>query len=107
LLQNRSLQVQSKYPRARATFYLWYDPQSVQLKINILSGEKITLPFGCTINIQNSLLPILQTFLDDIHRNPHPLSWENMTILNPGDPGWDDEDDVIDWIQDVYVTTLP
>lgn len=110
LLHNRSLQVQKKYPGARATFYLWYDPQSVQLKFNILSGEKITLPFGCTINIHNSPLSILKTFLDDIHSDPHPLSWESFTIINPGDPRWDDDDDnagSLDWKQDVYVTTLP
>ncbi len=108
LLQNRSEQIQKKYPGIKATFYLWYDPQSVQLKFNILSGQEIQLPFGCKINVFNNFLPILKTFLDDIHSDSHPLDWKNFTILNPGDPGWDDDDDeTSNWIQDVYVTTLP
>lgn len=109
LVQNRSQQIQEKYPDLKATFYIWYDPQSVQLRFNIISGEKIRPPFGCSINILKSPLPILKTFLDNIQKDPHPLSWENITILNPGDPGFDDDDDDDDndWIQDVYVATLP
>lgn len=108
LLQNRSLQVESKYPGAKATFYLWYDPQSIQFRFNILSGENITLPFGCKLNILNSYETILQKFLTEAQSEINALSWGNMKILNPGDPAWDDdEDDRIDWVQDVYVTTLP
>jgi hypothetical protein len=113
LLENRSQQVQEKYPTLKATFYLWYDAQSVQLRFNILSGENIRPPFGCSINILESPLPILQTFLDDIQRDPHPLDFQNFKFLEPGDPGWDEfdedepEEDISKQTIDVYVTTLP
>ena len=35
------------------------------------------------------------------------LLLEDMKILNPGDDGWDDDEDEIVWIQDVYVKNIP
>lgn len=110
LLENRSRQVQKKYPGLKATFYLWYEAQTVQLRFNIISGKNSRPPFGGTFNRLNSPLPILKTFLDDLKRDPHPLSWENIEIIEPGNPGWDDDDDEENdekYVLDVYVVTLP
>lgn len=108
LINNRADQV-AKANKSPATFYLWYDEQSLNLCFDILSGNNIKLPFGCTLNVFKTPYPILEKFLKDAQSDTNYLSWENLTILNPGDPGFgeDDDDDEIDWIQDVYVTTLP
>ena len=37
-----------------ATFYLWFDEQSLQIRFNILPGINIDLPFGCKIKKVNS-----------------------------------------------------
>ncbi|MCX5923081.1 MAG: hypothetical protein NTU89_00790 [Candidatus Dependentiae bacterium] len=108
LLSNRSEQINNKFNAIPATFYLWYDAQSVQLKFNILSGKNIKLPFGCKLNILNSPMPIFQKFLDEAQAEINPLDFQNFTFLNPGDPGFEEEEeDTIDWILDVYVTILP
>lgn len=109
LLEERSLQILEKYPNLKATFYIWYDELAGQLRFNILSGDNVRPPFGCTLNILKSPMPILQKFLDDMQSEHPPLGWENLKIINPGDPGWDedDNDDNNDKIQNVYVITLP
>lgn len=112
VLEQRSAQIAKNYPHLKATFYLWYEEQIEQLRFNVLSGENIRPPFGCTLNILNSPQPIFKKFLDDMQSEHPPLSWGNITILNPGDPGWDDFDDDDDednsnYIQDVFVMTLP
>jgi hypothetical protein len=110
LLSNRSQQINNKFNTIPATFYLWFDEMAFQLRFNILSGKDITLPFGCKLNILNSPAPIFQKFLDEAQAEIHPLDFQNFTFLNPGDPGFEEDDDADntpDWILDVYVTTLP
>ena len=67
------------------------------------------MPFGRELNLLSSVDPILNQFLTEAQSDESALDWKNITILNPGDPGWDDDDDddTSNWIQDVYVTTLP
>jgi len=114
LLLNRSQQINNKFDAMPATFYLWFDEMAFQLRFNILSGNDITLPFGCTLNILNSPVPIFQKFLNEAQAEIHPLDFQNFTFLKPGDPGWDEfdddddqEKDISKQIIDVYVTTLP
>lgn len=93
-----------------ATFYLWYDEQYLTLCFDVLSGATIKLPFGFKLNVLKTPLSILKKFHNAAYDDKNYLTWENLTILNPGDPGFDDDDDneyPDDWILDVYVTTLP
>jgi hypothetical protein len=107
LIEKRSKQIINAN-KGYATFYLWYNPQSACLSFDILSGTNIKLPFGCKLNIIQNPLTVLSTFLKEEQADITSLSWENFKIINPGDPGWDNDDDNNDdWIQDVYVTTLP
>jgi hypothetical protein len=108
LIDNRAKQV-ININKGSATFYLWYDEQSFNLCFDILSGKNIKLPFGCKLNILKKTDSILEKFLADTQAETNYLSWENLKIINRGDPGWDkdDENDVPEWIGNVYVTTLP
>lgn len=112
LINNRSMQVENAN-QGSATFYLWYDEQSVCLCFNILSGENIQLPFRCKTNVLSSPLAIIQAFLKDAQAEIHPLDFQNFKFLEPGDPGWDEfdkddeEEDISQHIVNVYVTTLP
>lgn len=112
LIENRSQQV-SDINKGPATFYFWYDEQSVCLCFDILSGANITLPFRCQTKLLLTPITIIQSFLKDAQTEIHPLDFQNFTILNPGDPGWDEfdeedeEEDLSQRIINVYVITLP
>jgi hypothetical protein len=87
-----------------ATFYLWFDQQSSQLCFNLLSSDNIELPFGCTVNIVESSDIILNKCINDIQNLN--ATWDQIEIIEPGDPRWNDDDDPKKYILDVYVTTL-
>jgi len=76
-----------------ATFYLWYDEQYLTLCFDVLSGADIKLPFGFKLNVLKTPLSILKKFHNATYDDKNYLTWENLTILNPGDSGFDDEDD--------------
>jgi hypothetical protein len=110
LIKNRSQQVK-KMKNGPATFYLWYDKQSFNLCFDILSGNNLKMPFDCITIIKHTPHDILTNLLNDTQADTNYLSWENITILNPGDPGCDDDDDEeydnSKYVLDVYVITLP
>ena len=112
LMKNRSQQVLD-INKGPATFYLWYDEQSVCLCFDILSGTGITLPFRCKVNKISTPIPIIQAFLKDAQAEIHPLDFQNFKFFEPGDPGWDEfnkeeeEEDLSLKTIDVYVATLP
>ncbi|MBI2259965.1 MAG: hypothetical protein HYU67_13830 [Flavobacteriia bacterium] len=93
--------------RGPATFYLWYDEQSLNLCFDVLSGNNVKLPFGCTLNVLNKFESILKKSLKDLQSDTNYLSWENIEIVEPGDPGWDNENDEPEYILDLYVVVLP
>jgi hypothetical protein len=112
LIKNRSEQVLD-INKGPATFYLWYDEQSVCLCFDILSGANITLPFRCRVNIVSTPLSIIHAFLKDAQAEIHPLDFQNFKFFEPGDPGWDEFDeeeekeDVSLRTVNVYVVILP
>lgn len=112
LIKNRSQQV-SDINKGPATFYLWYDEQSVCLCFDILSGDNIRLPFRCKVNQIATPIPIIQAFLKDAQAEIHPLDFQNFKFFEPGDPGWDEfdkeeeEEDISLKTIDVYVAILP
>ena len=108
LVETRVQQLKKQHNHTPVTFYVWFEEVSLQLCFDFLSGKNIQLPFGRKLNLLSSVDPVLNQFLTEAQSEKNALSWENFTILEPGDPGFgEDEDDAPDWIQDVYVTTLP
>jgi hypothetical protein len=108
LLEKRTEQIAALSNELIATLYLWFDEQSNQLCFNILSGKDIKLPFHCTIHTVNSIDIIFDQCLENLC---HPaLNWNNLEIIEPGDPCWNDNDeedfDPKKYILNVYVATL-
>lgn len=108
LMKIRIQQLKIQNNNTPVTFYVWFEEISLQLCFDFLSGKNIKLPFGRELNLLSSVDQVLNQFLTEAQSKNNALSWENITILNPGDPGWDDDDDndTLNWKQDVYVTTL-
>ena len=88
-------------PTITALFYLWLDPQTLQLRFNILSKTiEADLPFACKVKITHDYSAILQSFLDT-----------NRLFILKGDvieevDEFEDEDDTKNFVLDVYVKTL-
>lgn len=105
LLKKRSEQIAKMSNEFVATFYLWFDEQSAQLCFNLLSGEDIELPFACTVRLVDFADIVFNKCINEA-QNP-AMGWDQIEIIEPGDPSWDDEDhDPKKYILDVYVTTL-
>jgi hypothetical protein len=77
LIQQRQEQVTAlNYP---ATLYLWHDEQAAQLRFNILSGHRFKLPFGCKVELQDTIDSILDEF---IARGNGYIPLEEIEFLN-------------------------
>jgi len=107
LSTKRSEQVAQISSASVATLYLWFDVQSSQLCFNLLSGKNIELPFDCTVNVVASSDIILNKCINEAQNSA--ITWDQVEIIEPGDPSWDDDedDDPKKYILDVYVTILP
>jgi hypothetical protein len=46
-------------------FYLWFDEQAYQLRFSLISDMHTELPFGATLNIIDTPVPIVGAFLTD------------------------------------------
>ena len=109
LVLTRTKQLQRKNLRVPVTFYVWFEEMSLQLCFDFLSGKNIKLPFGRELKILPGLDEVLTKFLTESQRIAIHGNLDMITFFEPGDPGWDEFNNLPDpeWIQDVYVTTLP
>ncbi len=108
LMHHKSIQLQQNKYKGPVTVYFWVEELSGRLCFDILSGRNIKLPFSCKLNLLSSIDPILQSFLNINHRTATTgadIAMEDIKFLELGDEGFGD-DYTVDWIQDVYVTTL-
>lgn len=106
LLIQRNAQVCAQNPTTPATFYLWFDEQTLQLRFNLLSGADRALPFGCTVNQMDTPEPILQNFITTTRRVM--VEGDVIEYFEPGDEGFDDDadEDPKKYVLDVYAVTL-
>ena len=110
LIQYRSEQISQMDLSTKATFYIWFDALALQLRFNILSGENIELPFGCTLNFVTSYEVILQQYFHAAQNNAlYGNYYKILKMSSPDDPEFYDEDEYDDqaFIQDVWQITLP
>lgn len=63
VITNRREQIRDSKNRNGMLFYIWFDWQSAQIKVNLISDYDTALPFGCEIEIINKLEPIIEEFL--------------------------------------------
>lgn len=112
LVKFRSEDICMIKPLLKATLYVWFDFQALQLCFNILSGENRTLPFGCNINIIDNPYPILEDFIKVVYNNALYGNYLGITkIIEKSDPEfgtYDNEQLELDKITiDVWKITLP
>jgi len=104
LLKKRLEQIAKMSNISVATFYLWFDEQSSQLCFNILSGQDIELPFGCTIRIVNSADIILDQC---VKKSQYPaIKIDQIKFIEPDDVDLNDDETHKKYVLDVWVTTL-
>lgn len=104
LLKKRLEQITEISNISVATFYLWFDEQSSQLCFNLLSGQDIELPFGCTICIVDSADIILDQCVKSAQ---YPaIKIDQIKFLEPGDVGLNDDENHKKYVLNVWVTTL-
>ncbi|MGC2310704.1 MAG: hypothetical protein WA432_03730 [Candidatus Babeliaceae bacterium] len=80
LIQQRQKQVDLL--NCPATLYFWHDAQAAQLRFNLLSGRRSKLPFGCTVELENSIDTILDAFLV---RGSGYIPLDEIEFLDPDD----------------------
>ena len=111
LIIHRTRQIRDMNLGKNATLYIWFDAMALQIRFNILSGENIELPFGCTLNFVESLNVILQQYIDAEYEDSKN-SYYTFDAVRERDsegnmPDWEYENkDFDEYIQDVWVTTL-
>ncbi|HEV2601925.1 MAG TPA: hypothetical protein VGT41_06570 [Candidatus Babeliales bacterium] len=111
LVQVRIEQLKRQMNYTPVTFYVWIDEMSQHLCFDFLSGKDIVLPPEGRFNILSSVDQILASFLAEVQRVATHGNLQDFRVINPGDPGWDDDDfwgEKIQqqYIQDIYITTL-
>jgi hypothetical protein len=106
LIVAREHQIGLLDPHKQATFYVWFDQQALQLRLNMLSDTGIDLPFGCRVQRILSLRSIIDNFIDTVSRvNQYG---DHIEMIEPTDPDFDndDDDDTQNFTLDVWVVTL-
>lgn len=66
------------------TFYVWHDLQAGQLRCSTASTSKEFLPFHRPIDLNVSLVRIVEKFLLDI--NPGKIPWSDLRDVEQGAP---------------------
>lgn len=69
---HRSIYLKRHYPSRKTIFYTWYDGQLMSLKFSIISIDH-DLPFGCKIEIVESLNTIINNYMTDTWDPNFPL----------------------------------
>ena len=93
---------QIKELRAPATFYMWFDEQTAELRFNIITGHHKNLPFGCEIKVLTSAESMIEAFL--ARGSEKTIPWNEMEILSGHDH--EDEIDEQSFVLNVFVTFL-
>lgn len=63
VIDNRQNQLRSLNGKQGMIFYLWFDWMAIQLRFNLISSIHQKLPFGCELELLDSMEPIIEEFL--------------------------------------------
>ncbi len=100
VIKNRQLQV--SHLNTSATFYLWHDIQTAELRFNLISGTHSKLPFNCIVELEASFDPIVDAFIRSI--NDSYIPWDELELLTPED--LNDEEEETPYILKVFCLFL-
>jgi hypothetical protein len=104
LIENRKQQLKYIDFHKNVVFYMWFDEQALQLRFNILTGDKKKLPFGCRVQLVDSYDSILNSFISGI-RNVAQYE-EEIQFFDKNDSGWDDDEIEKDYVLEVFAKNL-
>ena len=85
-------------------FYCWHDDQAGQLRFSMVSASHGFLPFGCQLEGVEELRVVVEEWL----RSPYleGISWEELEEVPWNDPE-DEEDEVEEYVLNIWLTALP
>lgn len=76
-LSTKKEQLKNDWQSAPAIFYMWFDAMANQLRLNILSSNRIQLPFACKIEEVDSEI-IFKQFLN----SQDVISWQQFEEID-------------------------
>lgn len=71
VISDRSKQI--KNSNKGMLFYVWFDWQAAQLKLNLISDYDSKLPFSCEIETIDNLEPVIEEFLSFPYHDGFPV----------------------------------
>ncbi len=99
LVDKKKQQIAEMYNSFPSTFYMWFDEMANQFRFNLLSGHTVQLPFGCSLEIVDSIEPIWQEWKELQYHEE--LSWSEVEFFEE-----DEDEDEEEYILKVYVQKI-
>lgn len=78
VILNRKGQIEKLKPPNNMIFYMWFDEQAVQLRLNIISDYDTGLPFGCKVVPVINYSHVIETFLKSPFHDGIPIEELHM-----------------------------
>jgi hypothetical protein len=101
LIENRKQQLKHINYKKNVVFYMWFDQQALQLRFNIITGDAKSLPFGCTVRLNNTFESILNNFITTV--KDVSQHGDQIEFFNNQD---EDDEDEEEYVLDVFVKKL-
>lgn len=100
-LAKKRQEITQKDITSPVVFYMWFDAMAAQLRFNIISNvdRKISLPFGCTVEVVDSPEPIIEDFLTSHYHDGIP--WGELEEVDD-----DSDEDEQPFVLKVYVAHI-
>lgn len=101
IIENRQQQLDQANVDHGMIFYLWFDEQALQLRLNLISDSQERFPFGCQLNVLLTPESILDRYL---HYSYHEaIPWDELHEVSQE---WKADDGEKPFVLDVYQMKL-
>jgi len=105
VIKARSVQLQEHgFSSGEMVFYCWHDEQAGHLCFSMVSSNHGFLPFGAKLQKVEDLETIINSWLNSPYL--HGIPWDDLEILEPGDPNIKDEEQTEEYILQVWSTLV-
>lgn len=99
LIDKKKKQIAQIHDSLPVTFYMWFDEMAAQIRFNILSGHNIQLPFGCRVEVVDSIETIWKELKTSHYQDG--ISWSELEFFED-----DSDDDEEIYVLKVYVKSI-